>query len=55
VNADEFSVVRTDEGFSMMVSGEMIPVPIGFMRVGEASKLTAFVKQVFAKALAEPL
>jgi hypothetical protein len=46
VNADEFSVVRTDEGFSMVVNGEMVPVPIGFMRVSEAPKLTAFVKQV---------
>lgn len=45
---NQFDVVRTDSPSlcAMMVNGELIPVPIGFIRKSEYIKLTEFVKKV---------
>jgi hypothetical protein len=46
----DFDVVRTEGlGFSMMIHGEMIEVPIKFMRISEAKKLSEFVKRIVEK------
>jgi hypothetical protein len=39
-------IVRTEEGFSVLIDGIQIPVPIRFMRVSEADKLTVCIRQV---------
>lgn len=41
-----FDVVRTETGFSMDVNGKLIPIPIGYMRISEAKKLTKFMHDV---------
>lgn len=49
-NDFDFDIVRTEGlGFSMMYQGEMIEVPIKFMRISEAKKLTDFVKKIVEK------
>lgn len=45
-----FDVVYTESGFAMLVNGKQIKVPIGYMRMSEREKLTAFVKEVIHAA-----
>jgi hypothetical protein len=49
---NDFDVVRTEGlGFSMMIHGELIPVPIKFMRISEAKKLSEFIQKIVEKVL----
>lgn len=42
----DFDIVKTDNGFSMYFDGKFYPIPIAYMRISEAEKLTEFVKQM---------